>query len=116
MKGRTVTLSWRSNDFKRHSASKTVPLGVDNGEVMYREVIKLAEKNIPDKILLRLVGAGLTRFDAKDEEQLSLFNTFENGDVTLDEERESLEKKDRVLDAIKDKFGSSIIVRGREKK
>ncbi len=116
VKGRTVTLTWRANDFKRHSASKTIPQGVDNGEIMYREIIKLADKNITDETWLRLIGSGLTNFDTLNEQQLSLFDTFETTADVLDEEYLNLEKKDRVLDELKKKFGSSIIVRGTEKK
>ncbi len=108
--GRTVTLTFRTPDFVRKSSSITIPIGTDCSEEMFRIISDLAAKALAPISVLRLIGAGLSGFHESESEQLSLFS--QSGEQ---EERENWRKRDRVVDLIQDKFGASLLVRGRDK-
>ncbi len=109
--GRTITLTWRTTDFARHSASKTVVLGLNSSEKIFAEISILARNNLGGIGTLRLIGAGISKFDDNIESQTSLFDTILDNPESISR----VSKKDQVIDEITARFGSSMLVRGHKK-
>lgn len=101
-KGRTVTLKIKFNDFKSITRSKTLPEPTNATRRIFETTAALLDKEpLPRKV--RLIGLSVSNFTHKPE-QLSLFGgEDDNRDAPLD----------ATLDAIRDKFGRDILVRGR---
>ena len=102
VKGKTVTLKVKYNDFKLITRSSTLPGPTDDMSEIYHAVLSLLEKTAVGNRPVRLLGVSLSQLvDAGAEPQLSLF---------LDD---AVSKKKRelnaALDSISDKFGDKII-------
>lgn len=100
--GRTLTLKVRFASFHTISRSITVqsPLSLD--QEIYETTLKMLDK-IPLKEGVRLLGITVAKLSPEGLGQLSLFN----------ETNEQQEKITTLMDKLKDKFGESIITRGR---
>lgn len=102
LKGRTVTLKLRFNDFRTISRSTTLVNATNLDENIYG-----AARGLLDEVSLlrpvRLIGVSLHNLTDRTAEQLSLF-------AAADESKERLAK---AVDAVKDKFGDKSITRAR---
>lgn len=100
--GRTVTLKVRFSSFQTLSRSVTVPVPLSLDQEIYETALKMLEK-VPLKEGVRLLGITVAKLRPEGTGQLSLFT----------ETNEQQEKITTVMDKLKDKFGESIITRGR---
>lgn len=101
-KGRTITLKIKFSDFKSITRSKTIKAPTNATQVIFETATALlAAETLPKKV--RLIGLSVSNFK-QGVRQLSL----------LDEPatRES-DPLDDTLDAIREKFGTDSLVRGR---
>ncbi|MFV0421994.1 DNA polymerase IV [Oleidesulfovibrio sp.] len=106
LNGRTVTLKVKFADFKNVTRSRTLPEPTSSTRVIYETAAALLDElDLPQKV--RLIGVGLSQY-AQGPQQMSL--PLATPDVERDEKNEKLEK---AMDALRDKFGSEAIVRGR---
>lgn len=104
LKGRTVTLTYRTPDFKRFSRQTSLLEATDLAKVIYEISINLLEKQLPNLTSLRLIGVGISGFD--DILQQNLFQ-----ESKLIKQWEASEK---AMDDISKKFGKDTIFRGGE--
>jgi DNA polymerase-4 len=113
--GRTVTVSVKTTDFKRHSCQMQLDNSIDDADKLFTY-----SKELADKMLLgteglfikgekvRLVGVGLSKLDDGSYRQLSLFDDSFNNKT--DERTKRLNK---MADEINLKFGKDTIKKGR---
>lgn len=104
-KGRTVTLKYKYSDFTSHTKSRTLDRPTDVTDVIFETARELLAETRLERPL-RLIGVGVSNFGAM-ERQLTLLPVE---DDAREEERSRL---DHALDAIRDKFGTGAVVRGR---
>ncbi|AOZ96084.1 DNA polymerase Y family protein [Butyrivibrio hungatei] len=123
--GRTVTVSVKTTDFKRHSCQMQIESSINDTDKILRYA-----KELSDKLLLgddglfikgyavRLVGVGVTKLDDGSYRQMNLFDDFkEIKDVSSaikstaisDEKRKKLDEMTRKLN---DAFGKDTIHKG----
>ncbi len=102
LKGKTITLKARYDDFRTLSRSHTFPEGTNLDDVIYHEAKELL-RGISLKQPLRLIGISVHHLAGEGFGQLSLFDEPEAGKEKLAE----------VIDAIKSKYGEQIITRAR---
>lgn len=105
-KGRTVSVSIKYEDFTIVSRQKTVVPTYLTKEI-YSNALRLFETNKNENKLIRLVGLGLSNFEADESEQLSIFELVE-GEHNPHKE-ETIEK---TIDRIRERFGDKKILRG----
>ncbi|SBW01280.1 DNA polymerase IV [uncultured delta proteobacterium] len=122
--GRTVTLKVKYADFTTLTRAKTLPHRTNVTRVIFDTAVALLEELNPAQ-KLRLIGVGVSHFDEEEAAakpkalQLSLLDDAggpnpagENRrEPTVDIKRESA--LDAALDAVRDKFGSNMVMRGR---
>lgn len=101
LKGRTVTLKIKYNDFRSITRSKTLELPTNLDEVIYREARLLLEDVLIKPV--RLAGVSVTNLTDKEEPQLSLFGNH-------DDDKSKLA---RIIDLVKDKYGEKSITKAR---
>ncbi len=103
-KGRTVTLTFRTPDFKRYSRQATLEQPTNLAKHIYEHAAVLLKKEIPRLKGLRLVGVGITNFD--EPTQTNLF----------DDARETAvwNASEKAMDDIAERFGRDAIFRARE--
>ena len=97
--GRTVTIKVRFGDFSTITRSHTLASPVDSGVVLAREAKRLLEE-VDVASGVRLIGVGVSELEDPDQRQLSL---EEAG-------APSWHDLDRVVDRIRDRFGSEAIL------
>jgi DNA polymerase-4 len=104
-RGRTVTLKLKRADFRTLTRSSTLDSPFDLADAIYREAVKLLEaENLKQEV--RLVGVGVGKLEPKDESgQLPLFRE-------RNAREEKLEKAERAMDEILDRFGHGALKRG----
>jgi len=102
LKGKTITLKVRYNDFRSISRSHTLTRATNLDDVIYQEVCHLL-REVALKQPLRLIGVTLSNLTDKDESQLSLFS----------EPRKDRENLTKVIDLVKEKYGETSITRAR---
>ncbi|MDP4159316.1 MAG: DNA polymerase IV [Bacillota bacterium] len=102
LKGKTITLKVRYDDFRTISRSRTLsrPTNLDN--VIYHEACHLL-REVSLKQPLRLIGVTLNNLTDRIEDQLSLFEEPQR-------DHDSLTK---VLDFVKERYGEKSITRAR---
>jgi DNA polymerase IV len=101
-KGRTVTLKIKFQDFSAITRGKTLPEPTSSTRTIFETATALLDaQTLPKKV--RLIGVGVSNFSTAPT-QLHL---FQNQDKAKDEHL------DLTLDAIREKFGSEALVRGR---
>jgi DNA polymerase-4 len=108
--GRTVTVSVKTANFKRHSAQTQLESSIDSEDDIYRYA-----KALSDKLLLgdtglfikgeeiRLVGVGVSKLDDGSYRQLSLFDN---------RPPEKQKKLDAMTQKLQSEFGNGIIKKG----
>ena len=102
IKGKTITLKVRYDDFRTVSRSHTLSQATDLDDVIYKEACNLLSE-ISLKQPLRLIGITLNNLTDKPEHQLSLFSEQQKDNETLT----------KVIDLVKEKYGEKSITRAR---
>ena len=134
LRGRCVTLKLRFKDFKTKSVSKTFLTGIDNESALSSLALEMALTIWEEGMPIRLLGVGVSQFD-EGSGQLCLFSdeallfddtsdTSREGNSLQSEAQqpapatvsENTERLSEKLDDIKDKFGESSVLSGRQLK
>ena len=102
LRGKTITLKVRYDDFRTVSRSHTLQQATDLDDVIYQEARNLL-KEVPLKQSLRLIGVTANNLTDKSERQLSLFPEPQNNYETLI----------KVIDLVNEKYGEKSITRAR---
>ncbi|MBQ7315748.1 MAG: DNA polymerase IV [Clostridia bacterium] len=102
-KASSVAVTLRSEAFLDKSHQKKLPRVTDITSEIYASVEDAFDELWDRRTPLRLLGVALGGISWEEEAQLSFFD---------DEEREKARKLDRVVDDIREKFGSGAIKRG----
>ncbi|MDD2234535.1 MAG: DNA polymerase IV [Desulfitobacteriaceae bacterium] len=102
IKGKTITLKVRYDDFRTVSRSHTLAQTTDLDNVIYKEACNLLSAVSPQQPL-RLIGLTLNNLTDKSERQLSLFS----------EQQKDNEALAKVIDLVKEKYGEKSITRAR---
>jgi DNA polymerase-4 len=119
--GRTVTLKVKYADFTTVTRAKTLPHRTDVTRVVFDTAVSLLEELNPTQ-KLRLIGVGVSHFDegegtaAPRERQLSLLDGPDVTEGELPGPAVKLEREralDAALDAVRDRFGTNMVMRGR---
>ena len=111
--GRTVTVSVKTTDFKRHSCQMQLENSIDDADKLFAYSKELADKMLlgPEGLFVkgenvRLVGVGLSKLDDGSYRQLSLFDdSFKQSD-------ERSKRLNKMADEINLKFGNDAIKKG----
>lgn len=102
LKGRTLQIKIKYNDFTVITRSKTFNQPTDSTDFIFNEAFELMKANRGKKPI-RLLGISLTNFESEIVSQISLFAEEEKSGET--------QKVDIMVDALRDKFGYSAIKR-----
>ena len=103
--GRTITLKLKYDDFSQHTKSRTLKQPTNLTRTIYETAVNMLEEYKLERPL-RLIGVGVSQF-GEGERQFSLL-------PDAGEERDKREAAlDATLDQLRDKFGSSAVVRGK---
>lgn len=98
----SVSVTFRTLDFKNKSHQTTLPNATDTTDEIYKKAKKLFTESWKGEPL-RLIGVALTNLTDESFEQLSLFED--------NEKKERKRKLDATMDAIRQKFGNDKITR-----
>lgn len=98
----SVSVTFRTLDFKNKSHQTTLPNATDTTDEIYKKAKKLFTESWKGEPL-RLIGVALTNLTDESFEQLSLFE--------YNEKKERNRKLDATMDAIRQKFGNDKITR-----
>jgi len=101
LKGRTVTLKIRLEDFSTFTRSKTLSDFVDSTQILKGVAIGLYKKFNKKNMKVRLLGIGVSQLNSVSGEQLSLF----------DQEAPLDAKMTKLLDSLQDKYGEGAVKR-----
>lgn len=104
LKGKTVTLTYRTSDFKRFSRQTGLNESTDLAKVIYEKAIFLLNKELDKLSYLRLIGLGISGFE--ENIQQNLFSESEN--------TKQWQASEKAMDDISKKFGKDTIFRGGE--
>lgn len=108
LKGKTVSIVIKYNDFTSITRQKTIVPSFLTKDI-YRTGSELLENNWDGQRPIRLLGIGLANIDEDIPEQLSIFDV--NADLPDENRRE--EKLERTMDAIRTRFGSDKLKRAK---
>lgn len=115
--GRTVTVSVKTGNFKRHSAQMQLDNSIDDENKIFKSA-----KLLSDKLLLgdeglfikgeviRLVGVGVSKLDDGSYQQLNLFDDIINPAPSADNDRQK--KLDKMTEELDNRFGKNTIIKG----
>ncbi len=103
--GRTIVLIFRGADFSKHTRRCTLAEPTVLANDIFSNAVGLLEA-LPPRFKFRLIGVGLTHFG--EDIQLDLFHHHEG--------QRPWEKSEQAVDALTDRFGEGIVVRGTELK
>ena len=98
----SVSVTFRTLDFKNKSHQTTLPNATDTTDEIYKKAKNLFTESWKGEPL-RLIGVALTNLTDESFEQLSLFED--------NEKKERKRKLDATMDAIRQKFGNDKITR-----
>ncbi|MCH8019780.1 DNA polymerase IV [candidate division KSB1 bacterium] len=101
LKGRTVTLKIRLEDFSTFTRSKTLSDFVDSTQILKGVAIGLYKKFNKKNMKVRLLGIGVSQLNSVSGEQLGLF----------DQEAPLDAKMTKLLDSLQDKYGEGAVKR-----
>jgi len=101
LKGKTVQLKLRYEGFETITRSKTLKNNTANTEIIFQVIWELFESNYDQQRKVRLLGVGMSGFDEKISQQLSLF----------DDPEKKISDLDIVEDLVRKKFGKNAINR-----
>jgi len=103
LKGRTVHLKVRFEDFHTITRAQTLPQPTSVTQEIWQSAVQMFTERLPVRRLhVRLLGVGMSGFDHPEMVQLSLFSQAEH-------ERQT--RLDEVADRIKEKFGHASLQR-----
>ena len=102
LRGKTITVKVRYDDFRTVSRSHTLSQATDLDDVIFKESCNLF-REISLKQPLRLIGLSLHNLTDKLDRQISLFCEAQKDDETLT----------KVIDVLKEKYGEKSITRAR---
>lgn len=105
VKGRTITLKLRYQDFETRTYGRTLETAVDNAIEINTIARMLFDKNWQTFRKIRLIGVSASNLNQR-EEQLGLFDDAKN--------RIKLEKLDKAVDEIREKYGRKAVKRAGE--
>ena len=119
--GKTVFVSVKTTDFKRHSRQTALSDSTDSEKLIRETAMKLLTELSFEKgsgLLqngggYRLIGVGVSGIDNGENRQLSLFEVFEEPSVSRERERER--RLSDLSDLLDKKFGKGVIVKGTDK-
>ncbi|MSR57882.1 MAG: DNA polymerase IV [Planctomycetaceae bacterium] len=104
LKGRTVNLKVRFADFQTITRAKTLPQPTDITDEIWTAAAELLATKLPAQGgRIRLIGVGVSGFEASAQVQQSLFP---------DAERERRTQLDAAADQIRERFGAASLNRG----
>ena len=104
----SVNVQLRTKEFKDFSHQGKLDVATSSTKQIYAKVKKLLQEMYKEGTFIRLVGVRVDNLEEKERRQISLFE---------DNEKKKLDKIDKVMDSLKDKYGyDSIIYAGRLKK
>lgn len=107
LRGKTVTIKLRWSDFTTLTRQTTLPQPIDGDDAIYAAAVALLEKNWPRGRPVRLIGVGLSGFDAEDRpRQLGLWDAAPPPEPPRDKPLQD------VLDRLRERFGDDAIKRG----
>jgi nucleotidyltransferase/DNA polymerase involved in DNA repair len=95
LKGRTIHLKLRYDDFNTITRNKTIEGVTDSTEIIFTTVKNLLEDNIQKHRKVRLIGVGISGFGESQGQQLSLF----------DQDTSKPNEIDKLQDNIIERFG-----------
>ncbi len=99
LKGKTVTLKIRLEDFSTFTRSHSYGSFFDSSQIIGQTSLDLYQKFERGKKKVRLLGIAVSNLNTQGEEQLGLF----------DESKPQPEKIDQVIDLVQNKFGPDLI-------
>lgn len=106
LKGRVVRLKIRFRPFETHTRSRTLPVCTVSSDTIFQTAWSLLEAQPWSGRPVRLVGVGLSGWDAREGGQPDLFGDRVSEPVSTDQ------RLDETLDAIRRKFGKRYLQRG----
>lgn len=102
VKGKTITLKTKYNDFVLITRSSTLHKTTDDGTILYKTACELLKKTETGKRPVRLLGISVSQLSMHgSNEQLSLFSS-----IKTDKKRKDL---NITLDSLQDRFGEDIV-------
>ena len=107
------TPSVKYNDFTKSSRQTTIDTATDSGTEIYN-MVKVLFEQLWNTTPVRLLGIRTTNLlEEKEPEQLSILDIINNQqrDAVAKPSREKIEKLDKALDAIKNKYGDDAVKR-----
>jgi DNA polymerase-4 len=104
LKGKTVTVKLRDEQFKTITRRTTLSVVTDFEEQIYREAIHLARQANWGGPKVRLIGVSVSGFGAEQPVQLGLFDAAVHAP--------ELARLHETVDALKNRFGEQAIVKG----
>jgi len=99
LKGKTITIKIKFNDFTIINRSKTLQVLTDSTDIIFETAKELYLENKKNKPI-RLIGITMSNLNSEDNIQLSLF-----------EESNKTNKVDKMVDEIRNKYGYSVVTR-----
>lgn len=103
LRGRTVQLKLRYSDFHTITRSQTLAVPTNATQDIWQAASMLLAERLPARrLLVRLLGVGVSGFENPEQVQRSLFD---------DAEHERHGRLDAVADQIKDRFGAASLKR-----
>ncbi len=117
--GKTVTVSVKTGNFKRHSCQMQLDNSINDENKLFE-----AAKKLSDKLLLgeeglfikgevvRLVGVGLSKLDDGTYRQLNLFEDFKEQAPSAGFDFERQKKLDKMSEELNNRFGKNTIFKG----
>jgi DNA polymerase-4 len=106
-RGKTVSIVIKYGDFQSISRQKSIPPTYLTRDI-YQAGVLLLEQNWNRYRGVRLLGVGLSSFESDEAKQLSILDT----DI-FSERCEKEEKLERIVDDIRERFGSDKVTRAR---
>ena len=119
--GRTVTVSVKTGNFKRHSAQLQLDNSIDDENILFTHA-----KTLSDKLLLgtsglfargeviRLVGVGVTKLDDGSYRQMSLFDMMNEKTAVPTIDSSKMKKLDAMKEKLTSTYGKGIIKKASE--
>ena len=102
LQGKTMVLKIRFGDFSTHVRHSTLNNPTCYDDDIYREVLSLFNRFVQTDRPVRLLGVGVTKLFARDQEQTDLFQS----------EKEKFRKMSDAADQIRIKYGEKMIQKG----
>lgn len=111
LRGSTVTLKLKFDVSHGRTAQRGLPSPTSDERVFGEEAVRLLDEVWAPGTAVRLVGVGVSGFDAPREEQLALFPDAPGASAPTGRDRSAL---GRVTDELRERFGEGAVAYGRE--